>query len=168
MLLVVLVSAVAIVWAGRSSAGSGPVAEYLPGRPATTVRLDRQDGGPWQVTQGRLGGMDAWSELSAPARRLITAAPANDWLTVDLLRPGTAEPNTSLDFEVAAEGVLLRAITGADRSLVLDPGVPVLSAGCWPAPRPTGRAGSPATGTPPPVARPGSRPPPARRDRDAC
>lgn len=129
MLLVVLVSAVAIVWAGRSSAGSGPVAEYLPGRPATTVRLDRQDGGPWQVTQGRLGGMDAWSELSAPARRLITAAPANDWLTVDLLRPGTAEPNTSLDFEVAAEVVLLRAITGADRSLVFDPGVPVLSAG---------------------------------------
>lgn len=129
MLLVVLVSAVAIVWAGRSSAGGGPVAEYLPGRPATTVRLDRQDGGPWQVTQGRLGGVDAWSELSAPARRLISTAPANDWLTVDLLRPGTAEPNTSLDFEVAAEVVLLRAITGADRSLVFDPGVPVLSAG---------------------------------------
>ncbi len=104
------------------------MATFLPSRAGTSVHVDRQGRGSWQVTQGPLGGADAWAELSAPARRLLPTAPEADWWTVDLLQHGQPQPNTSLDFEVSQGRVLLRAITSSARSLVFDPGVPVLSA----------------------------------------
>ncbi len=128
VLAAVLVVTGVIVWAGRSPAQSGPVATFLPSRARTSVHLDRQGRGSWQVTQGPLGGADGWAELSAPARRLLSTAPDADWWTVDLLQQGQPQPNTSIDFEVSQGRVLLRAITSSARSLVFDPGVPVLSA----------------------------------------
>lgn len=128
VLAAVLVVTGVIVWAGRSPAQSGPVATFLPSRAGTSVHLDRQGRGSWQVTQGPLGGADGWAELSAPARRLLSTAPDSDWWTVDLLQHGQPQPNTSIDFEVSQGRVLLRAITSSARSVVFDPGVPVLSA----------------------------------------
>ena len=124
---VLLVSGV-IVWAGRPPAQTGPVAGFLPSRAGTSLHLDRQGRGSWQVTQGPLGGADGWAELSAPARRLLPTAPNADWWTVDLLQHGQPQPNISIDFEVSQGRVLLRALTSSGRSLVFDPGVPVLSA----------------------------------------
>lgn len=129
--MAVAVAVAAIVVAGRSDAGTGPVAGFLPAQPTSTGHADRR-GGVWQVSQGRLAAGDAWTGLSLPARRLLGAEPdrswaRGDWFTLDGL--DRANLQSSLDFQVDRNAVLLRAITTPDTSLVFSPGVPVLTEG---------------------------------------
>lgn len=126
VLLAVLLTAAGIVVAGRAGSDDGPAAPYLSGRPVTRTHAGVQPGAVWQVSQGSLPAAETWRELSLLARRQLAAPPAGRWLTVDVLGPLGAR--ASLDFEIADGGLLLRAVTTIERSLVFDPGVPVITA----------------------------------------
>ena len=126
VLLAVLLAAVGIVVAGQAGSDDGPAAPYLSDRPVTRTHAGVQPGTVWQVSQGGLPAAETWRELSLLARRQLTAPPAGQWLTVDVL--GSAGARASLDFEIVDGGLLLRVVTTIERSLVFDPGVPVLTA----------------------------------------
>ena len=131
VLTAVAVAVLGIVVASRSDAGTGPAAGFLPAQPTSTGHADRR-GGVWQVSQGRLAAGDAWTGLSLPARRLLGAETdrswaKGDWFTLDGLDRTNLQ--SSLDFQVDRDAVLLRAITTPDTSLVFSPGVPVLTEG---------------------------------------
>lgn len=127
--VIVLAFAVAIgglVAAGRPSAPGAAISDYLPASPRTSLHADVATGEAWQVNQGVLPAASAWEELSLLARRHLEPIGEGHWLTVDLLDPARPAARLSLDLQVEAESVSLRTVTTPDRSLSLDPGIPVL------------------------------------------
>lgn len=116
-----------LVIGGRPAAPGAAIADHLPDRPVTRLHTDVAGSATWQVNQGVLPAPVAWDELSLLARRHQQPAADGHWLTVDLLDPATPAGRLSLDFQVESSQISLRVITLPDRSVSLDPGVPVLT-----------------------------------------
>lgn len=127
VVLAVVLAFGALITAARPSAPGDGVADHLPPSPTTRMRADIAGGGTWQVNQGVLPAASAWSELSLLARRQLEPPAVGHWLTIDVISPDPDTGRTSLDLEVVGETVSLRVVTTTDRSLVLDPGIPVLT-----------------------------------------